>query len=251
MDYVKAAPADGSTLLFTPDFLFTIFPNTYRKLSYDAVRDFTPVASVSRAGLALSVGPLVPAGVRTVADFVQWCKANPGRAAYASSGAGGIFHLLGVMFAQAHGIEMTHVPYKGGAPALTDLVGGQIAASFNGIGEVLPYVRDGKVRTLATFGPKRSLFLPDVPTMVELGRKDFVVASWLGVFAPARTPGAAVARLNQEIGRIVESPEFTATVEKLSMEPLASSQASFAELVKADMERWAPVVKASGFTAED
>ncbi len=193
----------------------------------------------------------MPSSVRTVPEFVQWCKANPKQASFASSGAGGIFHLLGVMFNQATGLDMAHVGYKGGAPALQDLVGGQIAASFNGIGEVMPYHKSGKVRMLATFGPKRSPNTPEIPTMAELGYKDFVVESWVGIFAPAKTPASAVTKLNSAVSDILRSPEFSASVEKLSMEPYANTSSGFASVAKADMERWAPIVKASGFTAED
>jgi tripartite-type tricarboxylate transporter receptor subunit TctC len=251
VEAVKNADPDGSTLLFTPDFLLTVYPSSFRKLSYDPVRDFTPVAIASRSMLALSAGPGLPASVRTLPEFIAWCRANPKQASYATTSPGGTPHFVGVMLAQAAGVEITAVHYKGGAPALQDLLGGQIPVSVNPVGEILPYSRAGKVRVLAVTGAKRSRFLPDVPTMVESGFRDIVVEAWLGFLAPGKVPTDTVNRLAAAIADAAKSDDVVQAYEKFGVEPASSTPASFAATVRDDIARWAPIVKASGFTAED
>lgn len=251
LEHTRRAPADGSTLLLTPDFPLTIFPHIYKKLAYDPVQDFTPVAACARSELVLSVGPMVPATVTSVAELVKWMQSHPDKADYASSGPGGVLHLLGVMFSQATGVSMTHVPFRGSAPALQALVGGHVATSFNAVGEALPFKAGGGLRPLVTFGSKRSRYLPDTPCMVELGYPHVQADTWLGVFAPPRLPAAQVEQWNTRITSVVNSSEYMASLEKLSMEPLTLSPAALGALVKSDIERWAPVVKASGFTADE
>jgi tripartite-type tricarboxylate transporter receptor subunit TctC len=194
VEAVKNADADGTTLLFTPDFLMTVYPHSFRKLSYDPLKDFAAVAIVASSGLALAAGPALPAEVKTVKEYLAWAKANPRQASYATTAAGGTPHFVGVMLAQASGVELTPVHYKGGGPALNDLMGGQIPVSVNPIGELLPQLKGGKVRVLATTGAKRSKFLPEVPTMAESGFPDIVLSPWLGFFAPAHTPAEVVKR---------------------------------------------------------
>ena len=249
--YVKTSPADGTTLLFAPDFMFTIFPHSYRKLSFDAARDFIPVASVGKIRVVFAVGPAVPEHVRTLADFVGWTKTNPQKAAFGSSGLGGGFHFVGVRMNRALELDMMHVPYKGGAPLLQDLVGGQIASSPVALGSVLPFVQSGKVRVLAIFSPTRSPLMPDVPTMVELGYKDFIVEQWVGIFAPANTPQAIVKRLNSAVNEIQRSKEFTDGISKLGFETLPNTPESFRALIRSESDSWAQVVKASGYVAEE
>ena len=251
IEFVKAAAADGSTMLFTTDFPITIYPHSYRKLAYDSVKDLTAVAVAAKTSLAFTIGPSVPDGIKTVADFITWARANPKQAAFASSSAGATPHFAGVMFSRAAGLDLLHVPYKGGAPALQDLMGGQIASSFPGVGEVLPQLSSGKLRVLATTGAQRSRFMPNVPTMVESGFKDVVAEVWLGVFMPANTPPAVVAKAAATINEALRLPELRETFAKFGMEPLQGSPESFAALVKSDLAAWGPVIKASGFTAED
>ena len=164
-EYVKNAEPDGSVLLFTPDFTMTIYPHSFRALSYDPLRDFTPISPAARSMLTYSVGPAVPESVKTLADFVAWCKANPGKASYATTSAGGTPHFVGMMLASEARVPMTPVHYRGGAPALQDLLGGHVQASINPISETLPFARAGSLRVLAVTGSKRSGFLPDIPTM--------------------------------------------------------------------------------------
>ena len=251
VEYVKAADTDGSVLLFTPDFPMVLYPHSYKKLSYDPVRDFAPVAACATTSLALSVGPMVPVEVKTVADFVKWCKANPGKAAFASTGAGASPHFAGILFAKAAGIEMNHVPYKGGAPAVQDLIGGQIASSVNPIGEVLPYAKAGRIRVLATTGPKRTRLAPEIPTMVESGYPDVLFETWLGLFAPARTPQEIITRLEEAVREALQSTDVQEGLAKLGYEAPFIAGAQFRERLRRDFERWGPIVKASGFTAED
>jgi tripartite-type tricarboxylate transporter receptor subunit TctC len=251
VEAVKHAEPDGATLLFTPDFLMTVYPHSFRKLSYDPLADFAPVAIVARSQLALAAGPAVPASVQTARDYVQWARSDPKNAFFATTSAGGTPHFVGVMLAKAAGVELAPVHYKGGAPALQDLLGGQIPVSINPIGEVLPYVRSGKLRILATTGAERSGFLPDVPTLSEVGYRDVVVQAWLGFLAPARTPPGTVAKLADAVALAARSTDAAENIQKFGMQPSSSGPAAFAATLKADLERWAPIVKSSGFTAED
>jgi tripartite-type tricarboxylate transporter receptor subunit TctC len=250
-EYVKNGKNDGSVLLFTPAFPMLIFPQVYKNLPYDTLRDFTPVGIGARGGaLALSIGPAVPANVKTIADFVQWCKENPKRAVFgAPSGSGQ--HFAGAMFARAAGIVLDLVPYKGGAPQIQDLLGGHIPASVNPVAEALPHAQGGKLRVLATTGARRSPSLPDVPTMLELGYKDVVFQDWLGMFAPARTPSAIVIKLNAAMAEVMKSEQAAEGLAKLGMEAEIVTAERFAEIVRADYERYRAIVRATGFTAND
>ena len=251
IDHVKNSAPDGTTMLFTPDFPITIYPHSYRKLAYDSLNDLTPVAIVARTPLAFVVGPAVPESVKTVADFVAWARANPKQAAFSSSAAGATPHFAGVMFSRAAGVELLHVPYKGGAPAMQDMLGGQIASGFPGVGEALPHLSGGKLRVLATTGPQRIRFLPDVPTMAESGYRDVVAEVWVGVFMPPRTPAAIVNYAATAIAEAQKSAEFSDAFGKFAMEPVAGTPESFGRRIRADLAAWGPIIKASGFTAED
>jgi tripartite-type tricarboxylate transporter receptor subunit TctC len=250
VEYVKNAEADGSVMLFTPDFPMTVYPHSFRSLNYEPLRDFTPVSPAARSMLTYNLGPAVPEGVKTLADFVQWCKANPAKAAYATTSAGGTPHFVGMMLANEAGVAMTPVHYRGGAPALQDLLGGHVPASVNPISEILPFARSGTLRVLAVTGARRSSFLPQVPTMKEAGY-NVVVDSWLGVFVPAKTPGEVVNSLAAAIADAVKSPQMVESLAKVGNVPAFQTPAEFAAVLKADIARWAPVVKASGFVAED
>ena len=249
VEYVKNAEADGSVMLFTPDFLMTVYPHSFRSLNYDPVRDFTPVATVAKSALCINVGPAVPADVKTLGDFVQWCKANPKTATYATTAAGGTPHFAGLMLSQASKVEMTPVHYKGGAPALQDLIGGHVSSSVNPVSEALPFAKTGKIRTLAVTSDKRSAFLPDVPTMKESGY-DVVIEAWLGTLVPSKTPADVVSKLNLAIKNAFAAPDVVQKLEAIGNEPDYKTPAEFAAIMKADIARWAPVVKASGFVAD-
>jgi tripartite-type tricarboxylate transporter receptor subunit TctC len=237
-------------LLFTPDFPITVYPHSFQSLSYDPVRDLVPVAPGAKSMLCYNIGPAVPASVTTLRGFVQWVRDNPDKASYATTSAGGTPHFVGMMFATAAGLAMTPVHYRGGAPALQDLLGGHVPASINPISEAMPHAKTGALRMLAVTGARRSRFLPDVPTMREQGF-DVVVESWLGAFAPGRTPPETVRGLGAAINEVVRSPDFAASLAKFGNEPAVQTSDEFAATVRADLARWGPVVKASGFVAED
>jgi tripartite-type tricarboxylate transporter receptor subunit TctC len=251
VEAVAHAAPDGTTLLFTPDFLMTVYPHSFRKLAYDPLADFAPIALIARSGLALAAGPALAAGVKTVREYVDWARTNPRQAFYATTAAGGTPHFVGVMLARDAGVALSPVHYKGGAPALQDLMGGQIPVSINPIGELLPQLPGGKVRVLAVTSAQRSKFLPDVPTMAESGFPSIVISPWLGFFAPARTPADVVKRLANGITDATQHGEAQIGMLKLGMEPAALTPLGFREILKADLERWGPIVKASGFSAED
>jgi tripartite-type tricarboxylate transporter receptor subunit TctC len=250
VDYVKNAEADGSEFLFTPDFPITVYPHSFRSLSYDPLRDLVPVAPASRSTLTFVIGPAVPGEIKSLVDFVAWCKANPEKAIFATTAAGGTPHFVGVMLANAAGVQLSPVHYRGGAPALQDLIGGHVPASVNPIGETFPQATSGKIRILAVASAERSKFLPDVPTMREVGY-NVVVETWLGAFAPAKTPPEAVRALNAAISDAARSPEMIESLARIGNDTKFQSPDQFAATVRADLERWGPVVKASGFVAEE
>ena len=246
-EFVKNAEPDGTTILSTPEFVITLYPSSFKSLSYDPVRDFAHIAPVYRSMLCFNVGPGVPDSVKTLSDFVQWCKENPTKANFATTSAGGTPHFIGVMLANEAKTAINPVHYRGGAPALQDLVGGHIAASVNPVSEIMSQAK-GAVRMLAVTGSKRSPFLPDVPTMRESGY-NVVLDTWFGLFAPAKTPPEIVQALNTQLLEISRSKEMAEAWAKVGAEPHHQTPAQFGETVKADIQRWAAVVKASGFVA--
>jgi tripartite-type tricarboxylate transporter receptor subunit TctC len=251
VESIKNAAPDGSLILFTPDFPLTLYPHTYKSLPY-AARDFAPVAPCGVVSMAIAAGPGLPTSVKTILDFVQWCKSNPKSASYGSPSAGSTAHFAGMMLGRAAGVELLHVPYKGGAPAVQDLVGGQIPAAVIPVGEILQYLSAGKIRVLATTGPSRSRFTPDVPSLVESGFKDLVVQSWIGVLAPAATPQSIVNKLNLDINEVLKGSDVQEVLARFGFEPVpAAPTATFSTMIREDSLRWSGVVKASGFTAED
>lgn len=248
---VKAGDADGSQFLLTPASILTIYPHVYKKLGYDSLADFTPVSSVAAVTFAFSVSSAVPANVKTVADYVAWVKANPKDANYGSAAAGATPHFVGTMLGRAAGLPLNHIPFKGGAPLVSDLLGGQIQAGVNVLPEVLPHAQSGKLRILAVSGAKRSRFLPNVPTFAESGFKDVEASEYFGVFVPAKTPPDVAAKLNAAIQKALKAKPTIDGLEKLSFEVEGQSPAEFDKIVKSELHRWGPVVKASGFSSEE
>ncbi|HTV35626.1 MAG TPA: tripartite tricarboxylate transporter substrate-binding protein, partial [Xanthobacteraceae bacterium] len=250
VEYVKNAPPDGSVLLFTPDFPMTLYPFSFKSLAYDPLRDFIAVAPAAKGMLTLVVGPAVPADVKSLAGFIAWCKANPDKANIADTSAGATPHLTGVMLGLAAHVALTAVHYRGGAPAMEDLIGGHVPASVNPVSEVISFAKAGSIRALAVTGEKRSPFLPDVPTMKEQGF-DVVVESYSGVFLPAKTPDAIVTALSEAMRKASRSQQMIESLAKFGTEPSYQTPAEFTATIKAEMAQWAPVVKASGFVATD
>lgn len=251
VETVKSAAADGVAMLMTPDFVLTVYPHSFRKLSYDPLKDLVPVATVALAGIALCAGPGLPESVKNPAEYIEWCRANPKLASFGSPGAGSSFHFAGIMLGRAKGVELTHVGYKGGAPAIQDVMGGQIPVNICAVGEAIPFLETGKLRVLGTFGAQRDRFAPNAPTMVESGFKDVVAEAWIGVLMPARTPPDVVARVMASLNKATSGDALTERLAKYGMKPLTMSSAQFDTLLRSDIQRWGPVVKASGFTAED
>lgn len=250
VDYVRRAAPDGLTILQIPSSPMTLYPNTYKKLAYDPINDFIPVTSTVTYSFVLTAGPGLPAEVKTVADFVKWAKANPKQASYGVPAAGSALHFVGMMLQKEAGVELTSVAYRGGAPLLADVLGGQIPVSISVLGEVMPHIKSGKLRGLAVASGQRSPFLPDIPTLTQQGY-NIAVQEWLGWFVPARTPMETVQKLNALVREGLQSPDYVAALAANGLQPVSQSPEDFARLVRADLQRWTPIVKASGFSAED
>lgn len=252
MEAVKNADADGSTVVLTPASMVALYPHLYKRLSYNPQTDFAPVAKVAAAPFVIAVGPAVPASVKSLADLVNWAKSNPGQAAYGSSGAGSMPHFTGVSLGKAMKMEWLHVPYRGAAPAMTDLIGGQVAANVSVMSNALPQIQGGRVRALAISSPQRSPELPQVPTLAELGYGEATALEWFGMFAPAKTPPSIVAALNKAIAEAALTKTFQDAMAKGAFQTVpVESPSSFATVVKDDINRWGPIVKDAGFTPED
>lgn len=247
---LKAAPADGATLLVTPMSMLGIYPHTYKKLPYDPAVDVTPVSLGVVFDMGFAVGPQVPASVKTVPEFLEWCKANSNGANFGSPAPGSVPHFVGELIARAGKVDMRHVGFRGSQPAILDLMGGQIAAVSAPVGEFLPHLAGGKVRLLATSGATRNKFVPGVSTLVEQGFKDMVYGEWFGFFLPGKAPSDLVQKANTAIRAALADKEVIAGLAAMGLEARSSTPAELAALLKADGEKWGPIVKAIGFTAE-
>lgn len=247
---LKTAPADGLTLLVTPMSMLGIYPHTYKKLPYDPVADFQPVSQAVRFDFGFAVGPMVPASVRTLGEFIGWCKANPKDANFGSPAAGSVPHFVAELFGRAAGVDLKHAPYRGTQPAIADLMGGQIASVSGPVGEFLQHLSTGKVRLLATSGASRSKFAPEVATYAEQGFKDIVFDEWFGVYMPAKAPAETVTRTAAAVRAALGAPDVVESLAKMGLEARPSSPAELAALLKKDSERWAPLIRQIGFTAD-
>jgi len=244
----KAKP-DGMTLLLTTSSTHAISPHLMPKLAYDAQRDFVPVAHVADAPSVLLVTPSLPA--RSVAELIAYAKANPGKLNYATSGNGTIVHLNTAAFAAQAGIEMTHVPYKGTALAIPDLVTGQVQVLFDSLPTGMPHVKSGRLRALAVTSAQRSSLAPELPTLAESGLPDFSSVTWFGVYLPAGASPALVERVHAAFARAIQAPELAASLAKLGVEPAKpSTPAQFGALVRTDSDRWAAVIRQHKITLE-
>lgn len=250
IDTVKNGPADGSNLLLTPYSMMAVYPHIYKTLNYDPFKDFAAVCMASSMSHGLAVGPMVPATVKTVKDFVAWCKANPQQANYGSPAAGSTPHFLGALLSLDTGVAMQHVPYRGSVPGVTDMIGGQLAAMFTPHGDFLANHRAGKIRILATSGKKRSPFVPDVPTFAEQGFANLTAEEWFGFFAPAKTPAAVVQAANAAINATLKDKALIDSWATQGLVPLGGSPDDMAKDLKRQFDFWGPIVKRIGFTAE-
>jgi len=239
----RSAP-DGYTLEMGTVGTHAINASLYSKMPYDHVKDFVPVILVAGVPNVLEVNPSVP--VNSVQELLAYAKANPGKLNFASSGSGTSIHLSGELFKVMAGVQMTHVPYKGSAPALSDLLGGQVQLMFDNLPPSLPQIKAGKLRALAVTSSTRAPALPDVPTVAEAGLPGFEASSWFGVLAPAGTPPAIVAKLNAEIAKWLTTPEAKEKLANVGANIASGTPEDFARHIQAETAKWAKVVKESG-----
>lgn len=245
-EVLKNAPADGNTVLITPLAPIVIAPLTFRKLNYNPEADFVPVAQLVKFPLAIATGANSP--YKTLAELVAWLKAHPEQATFGTSAAGSQLHFLGLMFSQAIKVEMTHVPYQGGAPLVTDLMGGQIPAAIDQF--PLELYKAGRIRMLATSGATRSPLMPDVPTFKEQGVPGVEGEAWFGAYMHAKTSATIVQRVSEALANAVRQPDVKQKLAQAGLEATGLKAPEFAALVAADRARWKPVIEASGFRGD-
>ena len=245
---LKDSPADGSALLLTPSSMLTIYPHTYRTLQYK-LDDVAPVSLAMYTHHVLSVGPAVPESVKSLNDFFGWTKANPDKAVYGSPGAGSMPHLIGVLIAKASGADLRHVGYRGSAPGIQDLLGGQISSFLGPVGDVLTHLRAGKVRVLGSSGKERDTFLPAVPTMAEQGFP-MGLREWYAFFMPAKTSADTVQRAAAALEQALKQPDVLEFGKQFGLEVHASTPRALADLLKADAAEWSGLARQTGFTAD-
>ncbi|MDE2419119.1 MAG: Bug family tripartite tricarboxylate transporter substrate binding protein [Burkholderiales bacterium] len=244
-DVLKNAPADGSTWMLAPIVVPVLAPLVFTKLPYNASTDFAPVAPVANYQFGLAVNAAHPA--KTVQELVKWAKANPMQANFGSPSPGSLPHFFGVMISHGAQLDMVHIPFNGGAPMMNALMGSQITTAIDTVVDQIEMHRAGKIRILATSGASRSPLLSDVPTFSEAGLKGVEGTGWFGVYAPAKVAPATIAQVNAAINKALAIPELRERFIRMGLEPTGGSPADLTALMKRDTERWAPVVKASGF----
>jgi tripartite-type tricarboxylate transporter receptor subunit TctC len=242
---VKSAPPDGSMIMVMPIGPMAVVPHVYSDITYDPVKDFAAVAQGATFQFAIAAGPA--SGAKTWSEFAAWVKANPDKAAYATSGAGSLPHFFGVLLSRELGVPMVHVPYKGSAAYVNDLLGGLVPAAVDAMADLTELHRGGRIHILASSGAVRSTALPDVPTFNELGLKGVEASGWFGFFAPAKTPKSIVDALNRGINKALTSPDVAEKLSKIGMDPAPTTPEEFARIVASDYAKWGPIVKASGF----
>ncbi len=245
-DAVAKAKPDGYTLMMGNIGTQAINPSLYPRMPYDPDKAFAPVSMVAELPLAMMVNPSVPA--KTVQEFIALAKSQPGKLSYSSSGAGGAPHLAAEMFKDATGTFILHVPYRGGGPAIADLLAGHVQASFMTVLEASGHIKSGKLRALAVTSAKRVSALPEVPTLAESGVKDFNSVSWIGLLAPAGTPPELVERISADVRETIAKPEVNAKLVAQGAVPLANTPAEFGKIVADDRARYARIIKARNIT---
>lgn len=244
-EFVAKSPADGYTLMLANTGVMVINPALYSKLPYATLKDFTPIARTAMQPLALLVNPKLP--VKTLPEFVAYAKQNPGKINYGSAGNGGISHLVPEMFKSATGVFMVHIPYRGSAPAFTDLLGGQVQFMAESIPQAAQYHNQGKVRALAVTSRERNQALPDIPTVIETGvKKDFEVVGFYGFLAPAGTPPDVVAKLSDAFKQVLALPDIRNRMISQGADPAYLSSADFSKFIAMELPRWANVVQRTG-----
>ena len=250
VETVKNAAPDGATLLLTPYSMMAVYPHIYRTLSYDPFKDFVPVVMGSMLTHGLAVGPLVPASVKTVKDYLAWAKANPKDASYGSPAAGSTPHFLGALMGLNNNVELKHVPYRGSVPGVADLIGGTLASMVTPHGDFLANHKAGKIRILATSGKARSPFVPEIPTFAEQGFPELTVEEWFGFFAPAKTPAGVIPNANAALNAALKEKSVIDSLAVSGLVPIGGTADAMAKDLKAQYDAWGPIVKRIGFTAE-
>lgn len=243
LSHVKRAPADGQTVVLLPSGAMVLFPHVYKKLDYDAVADFTPISQLAHFQFSVVAGPA--AGARSVAELLAKAKAAPGSATYGTPGAGTLPHFMGVLFGQKAGAELTHVPFQGGGPANTALLGGHIQYKFDVVTETAELHRAGKVRILAVTGAQRDPQVPEVPTLKEQG-VDMVATAWFALYGPAGLKPEVRDMISAAVAKAVRTPALRAQLIEQGYEPVGSTPAELAAAQAADLQRWAAPIKATG-----
>jgi len=250
-EHVKRSAPDGNTLYGCPSSVMTLHPHVFKKLPYDTLADFTPIAGLCTYTAVFTAGPGLPAEIRTVADYLKWAKANPSQANYGIPATGSSLHLAGALLGKQSGVDLQAVAYRGGAPLLTDLRGGQVPVSFNVVSEVLPHIRAGALRALAVSAPTRWKALPDTPTLTELGYKEVAFVDWLAWYGPAGIPSAKVLALNGAVNEVLKTPAMLEALQRNGLEPMVVTPERLAQAVRENHAFWQNVVKITGFTPED
>lgn len=245
-DAVARSAPDGHTLLIVPA-PFTINPSLLPKLPYDPFKDFVPVTLINTTPLVVVVNPSVPA--RNIKELIALAKSKPGALNFGSSGIGGSNHLAGELFNAMAGVKMVHIPYKGNAPALADLVGGHVDLIFNGLTSAYPLMQQNRIRALAVTSAKRSQVVPDLPTLDEVGLKGFEAVAWNGLAGPAKMPDAIVERLNAAVLKVLGDPEMRERLRSEGSDPVGSTPQEFARFLRDEIAKWAKVIKMSGAKA--
>jgi tripartite-type tricarboxylate transporter receptor subunit TctC len=246
---LKDSPADGSTMLLTPSSMLSIYPFVYKTLPYKPLEDVQPVSLACYFNHAFGVGPAVPESVKTIKDFLAWAKDNPTKANYGSPGAGSMTHLIVGFLSKLTGSDLKHIPYRGSAPGIQDLLGGQISAMSSPVGDYLPYLKSGKLRILAISGLNRSPFVPDVPTYRQQGYP-ITVREWYGVFLPGKAKPETVRRAAAYLQPALAQQDLIKSMAQVGMEVQSSSSQALGDLLRSDAEEWRRLIKQMGFTAE-
>jgi tripartite-type tricarboxylate transporter receptor subunit TctC len=242
-DIVAKSAPDGHTLLVTPA-PFTVVPSVMTKLPYDPAKDFEPITLINTTPMGLVVHPGVPA--KNLKELIALAKTRPGQMNFGSSGSGGVPHLSGELLNTMAGLKITHVPYKGNAPALADLVGGHVDMAFNGLTSVMPFIKSGRLRVLGVTSIARTAALPEVQTLDEQGLKGFQAVAWNGLTAPARTPKDAIAKTADTVARIIKSPEFAEQLKRDGSDPVGSTTAEFVAHLRDEVVKWKKVLDRAG-----
>lgn len=247
---MKSMPADGTAILQTPMSMLGIYPHIYRKLPYEPLKDLTPVSIGCVFDFGFAVGPMVPASVTNVPQFLVWTKATNANASFGSPAPGSVPHFIGVLLGRAGGADLQHVPYRGTQPAILDMMGGQLPAVCGPVGDFLPHLAGGKCRLLATSGEGRNRFAPGVPTFTEQGLKDMVFSEWFGLFLPGGAPADVVQRANAALRPALAGSDVVEGLAAMGLQATSSTPAELAARLKADHDRWGPIVRSIGFTAD-